>query len=53
MVPLHFALVRYHLDYDLQLWVPRLDKYKVRNGSPGEYWTGVNHAQATETLAKL
>ena len=53
MVLLHFALVRCHLDYGDQLWVPSVKEGKVRSGAPEEPWTGVNHVLVTDILAQL
>lgn len=48
-----FAFVRYHPDYGDQLWVPSLDKGKVRSGVPEDYWSGTNRVPVTELLPKL
>ena len=53
MVHLHFALVRSHLDYGVQLWAPNLDKGKVPSGASGQHRAGANHVQVMDTLAKL
>lgn len=50
---MHFALVRYHLDYGDQLSASGLDKGKIRSRAPEEHWTDANHVSVTEILPEL